>query len=297
MIKDSLKAVGGSARDLFGDRGGLALLNALYLLLLASVYLFFSTGVANAWQLVVSAATALAAPLLFLVLQAAAANSAVGGRAGFVALLRRALRDFLKVLLLALPVVALAVGLFYLLGWLEGPPKPEAAAATPTTFGPSGVSPGPKPEPLRWREAVFSSLWILSLGVFVPLVAAHLWLSAARAGLGATLKGIHRVVGRAFAPRSLLVYVVGMFVFALMPYFVLFTRTPVSNGWAELALFGLRLALAFVFTLWGWTITLGALARVTPPATAAIEGAAVEGAATDETPPPAATGGEALQQG
>jgi hypothetical protein len=55
-----------------------------------------------------------------------------------------------------------------------------------------------------------------------------------------------------------------------MPYFVLFTRTPVSNGWAELFLFGLRIVLAFVLTLWGWAITLGALARVTPDAAAPV---------------------------
>jgi hypothetical protein len=83
----------------------------------------------------------------------------------------------------------------------------------------------------------------------------------------ATLKGFHRVSGRAFAPRSVLVYAVGLFLFGLMPYFVLFTRTPFASGWSELTLFGLRLALAFVLTLVGWVATLGALARVTPPET------------------------------
>jgi hypothetical protein len=124
---------------------------------------------------------------------------------------------------------------------------------------------GPRPSPLHWQEALVSSLWLLLLGFALPLTAAHLWLSAARDGLGATLKGLHRVVGRAFAPRSVLVYAVGLFVFGLTPYFVIYTRTAVSNGWAELLLFGLRLALAFTLTLCGWVITLGALARVMPP--------------------------------
>jgi hypothetical protein len=260
MIKDSFNAIGDAARDLFRNWGGLALINALYLALLVSAYLFFSTGVANAWQLTLSALTALAAPLLFFVLQSAVANFAQGD-AGFVPLARRSLRDFLKVLLLSLPVIALAFALVWLLyklpGWL-----PKVVEAAPHTLSRGALE--AKPEPLYWQNALVSWLWLLLLGIFLPLLAAHLWLAAARDGLAATLKRIHRVTARAFAPQSLLIYVVGLFVFGLMPYFILFTRTSVSNGWVELLLFALRLALAFVFTLWGWTITLGALARTMP---------------------------------
>jgi len=256
MIKDSLKALGNSARDLFRNWRGLALLNVLYFALLVCVYFFFATGVATGGQLVVSALTALLAPLLFFVLQSAAANF-VWPDVTFGALLRRTLRDFLKVLLLALPLIALAVGLIYLLGKLQAHlPKIEEA---PHAY--VAAQHAEPPSPLHWQDALVSSLWLLLLGIILPLVAAHLWLSAARDGLVFTLKRIHRVTARAFAGQSVLIYVVGFFVFGLMPYFVLYTRTSVSNGWAELTLFGLRLALAFVFTLWGWTITLGALAR------------------------------------
>ena len=181
-----------------------------------------------------------------------------------------------KVLLLALPLIGLAVLFVYLLGRFEGwlPKIEEAPHAYATATGDL------KPAPLYWQTALVSTLWLLLLGFLLPLAAAHLWLSAARAGLAATLRNIHRVLGRAFAGRSVLVYAVGLFVFGLMPYFVLFTRTPVSNGWTELFLFGLRLALAFVLTLWGWAITLGALARVTPGGEAPV---VVEPA----TPPPA----------
>ncbi len=116
----------------------------------------------------------------------------------------------------------------------------------------------------------------------LPLVAAHLWLSAARDGLGATLKALHRVVGRAFAARSVLVYALGLFVFGLTPYFVIYTRTSFSNGSAELLIFGLRLAIAFALTLTGWVIMLGALARVTPPLT----GASIPAEPLPAPPPP-----------
>ena len=261
MIKEALAALGNSARDLFRNWRMLLLLASLYALLLASVYLFFATGVANAWQLVVTAATAVAAPLLLLLLEAASVNAALPD-ATAAGVARRAPRDVLKVLLLALPVVALAVLVYYLLdklpGWL---PRVEEAPA----HAAAGVVVGERPVPLHWQEALTSSLWLLLLGFALPLLAAHLWLAAAREGLGATLRGLHRVAGRAFAPRSVLVYALGLFVFGLTPYFVVYTRTAVANSSAELLVFGLRLALAFALTLVGWVITLGALARVTPP--------------------------------
>jgi hypothetical protein len=277
MIKDSLKAIGDSARELFRNWRGLLLLSALYFVMLTCCYVFFSTGQANAWQLVVSALTALAAPLLFFVLQAAVANFALPGRT-FGALVRGTLGDFLKVLLLSLPLIALGVLFVYLLGKLQGYlPKAEEV---PHAY--VSATAEPKPLPLHWPDALASSLGLVLLGILLPLVAAHLWLSTARDGLLMTLKKIHRVVGRAFVPQSVLVYSVGLFVFGLMPYFIIFTRTPVSNGRAELFLFGLRLALAFVFTLWGWTITLGALARTTHSTEAPVVEAA--GGETPEGP-------------
>jgi hypothetical protein len=275
MIKDSLKALGASARDALGNWRGLLLLSALYAALLACIYLFFSTGVANVWQLVVSAATALAAPVLFIVLQAALVNFAQPGTT-FGALARRTLRDFLKVLLLALPLAALAVLFIYLLATLQ-------AHLPSVNEAPHGFVPATgeeKPAPLLWQNALVSTLWLVLLGVLLPLAAAHLWLSTARDGLAATIRRVHRVVGRAFAPQSVLVYAIGLFVFGLTPYFVIYTRTSVSNSWAELMLFGLRLALAFILTLWGWAITLGALARLTPPLTEA------PAAADTPAPPP-----------
>jgi hypothetical protein len=263
MFKESFAALGASARDLFRNWRGLLLVAAVYVLLLLSVYYFFAVGVANAWQLFVTALTAAAAPLLFFLFQTAAANAALpDSTAGRV--LRRAPRDFAKVLLLSVPVAVFAVLFVYLLfklqGWLPKVDEPPHVALA------SGVS-GERPAPLHWQDALQSSLWLLLLGVLLPLTAAHLWLSAARVGMTATLKGFHRVVGRAFLPRSVFVYAVGLFLFGLMPYFVLFTRTSLTNGWAELTVFGLRLAFVFGLTLVGWLVTLGALARVTPPET------------------------------
>ncbi len=282
MFKDSLKALGESAREAFRGWRGLLLLAAVYAALLASVYYFFATGLATGWQIAYGTVlVGLAAPLLLLLLLSAAANAALPGAARG-GLLRRAVRDLPKVLLLALPVAGLAVLFAYLLGKLPGwlPRVEELPHSYVSATGEA------KPVPLRWQEALASTLWLVLLGFALPLLAAHLWLAAAREGLKATLKGLHRVVGRAFAPRSVLVYAVGLFLFGLMPYFVLFTRTSLTNGWAELTVFGLRLALAFVLTLVGWVVTLGALARVTPPEEGAP--AAAEPAPAEPAPEPVA---------
>jgi hypothetical protein len=288
MIKDSLKAIADSTRDALRGWPGLVLLSALYLALLACVYEFFSTMQATVWQLVVTGATALAAPLLLFVLLAATVNFALPDSKTVGAVARRALRDFAKVFLLALPVVGLGWLFYYLLGKLqESLPKIQVGLPTMEEAPRAIISAtaGSRPAPLHWQEALMSCLWIVLFGVVLPLLASHLWLSAARDGLGPTLKRIHRVAARAFAPRSVLVYLVGFFVFALVPYFVLYTRPPVSNGWAEMSIFGARLVFVFVLTLLGWTITLGALARATPGDASAAEVAPAEPPRTEAPPP------------
>ncbi|HKG14885.1 MAG TPA: hypothetical protein VKB12_16280 [Pyrinomonadaceae bacterium] len=291
MIKDSLNAIADSTRATLRGWRGLLVLASLYLVPCACVYLFFSTGQATAWQLVLSGLTALAAPLLLLVLIAATANFALPERQAAGKVARGGLRDSWKVLLLAVPVAALGWLFLYLLGKLQGvlPNIEDAPRAIVNATAES------RPTPLHWQEALMSWLWIILFGVVLPLLAAHLWLGVARDGLKATLKRIHRVSARAFAPRPVLAYTLGFFVFALLPYFVLYTRTSVTNGWAELLMFGLRLAVAFVLTLVGWTITLGALARTTPPEALAPEVAPEAPPPAEASPaPPPSVAGEAV---
>jgi hypothetical protein len=96
----------------------------------------------------------------------------------------------------------------------------------------------------------------------LPLVAVHSWLAASRGGVGQVFKGIGRVIARALAPRSALIYAVGLIVFAVIPYFLIVPRTPAKNPWVDMTLLGARLALALLFILVGWVVTLGALSRL-----------------------------------
>ena len=285
MFKDAFTAIGGATRDLFKDWGALVLLTALYGVLLVAIYWFFATGVATAWQLALSAILFALAPVLFFVLQAAVASHAAGAtRAGEV--LRRALRDSWKILLVSLPFIALAVLCWYLLNKLQAQFPVTAEEATRVVPPSAGPRAAPPPLPLRWQDVSFSALRLLLVGVLLPLAGVTLWLAVARDGLVSALKNVHRVTARAFAPRSVLVYAVGLFLFGMMPYFVIYTTTPIKNGWGELLLFGLRLAIAFVLTIWGWAVTLGALAKLMPGGELAHGGETAPVGAAPVTPPP-----------
>jgi hypothetical protein len=100
----------------------------------------------------------------------------------------------------------------------------------------------------------------LALGLVLPLAAIHLWLATARDGLIAAIKKTGQLLARAFAPQSVLIYVAGFLIFAVVPYFLLFRTTPNKHAWLEIILLSIRLAAVFALTLVGWVITVKAIA-------------------------------------
>lgn len=262
MTKEVLSALASAARGLLRDWRVLLALAVLYAALIAACGLFITTREATAWQLFVTAATAAAIPLLLCVVLAGGALYAAGERRA-LAVVTGALRGFWKVALLGLPVLALVVLTVWGMNKLETKvrhdPRTEAQETFTSDEGESETESGEKKRPpVRWKYVFVSALRLLLLGVVLPLAAAQLFIGAARGGLGAGL----RRLGRAFAPRSVLTYAVGMIVFALLPYFLFNQRTPASAGWLELTLLSLRLGLVFLLTLGGALMTMTALARV-----------------------------------
>jgi hypothetical protein len=269
MTKNVLASIFAAARDLLRHPRAFALLVALYLALILACFFFITTREATLWQLFVTAASALLVPLLFFAVQAAGASYAVGER-GAAGLLRRTARTFGKVLVVSLPLILLTVLAVYLLNKLENRVQltPEERARTEYAMSASesesesdsaSTESRPKP-PVRWKYLFVSALRLLVLGVFLPLAAIHLWLAVARDGLFAAFARFHRHLARAFSARSVLTYGVGMIVFALIPYFLITKRTPVSSNTLELLIFGVRMLLAFTLMLFGWVMTMSALA-------------------------------------
>ena len=80
-----------------------------------------------------------------------------------------------------------------------------------------------------------------------------------REGLGGAIRRIGTHLARAFAPQSVLIYIVGFVVFGVLPYLLLFKPTPTSKVWLEISLLVVRLGVVFALTLFGWVITVWAL--------------------------------------
>ena len=106
----------------------------------------------------------------------------------------------------------------------------------------------------------------------------HKWIEVTRNDLKTLFaggaKGILKRIGRgcayAFSSNSVLTYALGLIVFVLIPYALLFVPLKIKGNKTEFAVFILRLVLVFVFTLFGWIVTVGALAKL-PRETAAVD--------------------------
>lgn len=244
MLNEIIRSIAAAARNLFSNWRTLSLLVLLYAALLLALYWFVTTGVATVWQVVLTFALIVIAPLLFFLLQALSVSYATG-ELTTGAWLKRALRDWWKLLLVSLPLVLLAIGLTLL--FEKGAVKLEDRAHE------GGA---------KFLLTAFSVLRFVVLYIALPLMAIQLWIAASREGLGAALKRVWRNLVRALSLRSLLTYLTGFVIFAVIPYFLFFTRTPAKNAWLEMSLLGMRLMMALMIIFFGWVVTVGALARI-----------------------------------
>ena len=248
-----------AVRELFRHWGALLTMIALYLAMLGAIYLFFVTREATIGQLLLSFLLAILAPILFLIIQTMAARYREDSGSVWK-LLASSARDFWKLLVIALPLILLAVLAVYLFDKIE-PNAPastirEAVRATPA---PRLVT--PKPQPVHWQSILITTLEYLIFCLVLPLAAIHLWIATACDGLKQTFKRSARIVGRAFAPPSVVTYAIGFVFFAVVPYFLIVTKTPVNSAWLDAGLLVARLLLAVLFSLIGWVVTVGAHRR------------------------------------
>ena len=118
MIKRIFHSLTSALRELFRRWGALLILLGLYLAMLGAIYEFIATREATVGQLFLSVLFALAAPILFLVIQTMAARYNQGSQRSW-GLLGGSARDFWKLLVISLPLILIAVLAFYLFGKIE----------------------------------------------------------------------------------------------------------------------------------------------------------------------------------
>jgi hypothetical protein len=258
----------------------LAILAALYAVLLASLYGFISIREATLWQVSLTMLLLVLIPLEFFVLQAAILQHARIQKFHW----GQILRDAIKLAVVTIPIILLGFLIQYLLNkWQAHYLAPEPPLILP------GAKP-PAPLPVHWPSVLFATARLLLLGVVLPLVTIHLWIetvardvrSSFSGGVKPVFQRIGNALARAFQSDSVLTYALGLIVFVLVPYAVLFMRIPIKGNKTEFAVFILRLLLVYLFTLMGWIVTVNTLTKIEPPPTepvSAIQPAQVEAAA------------------
>jgi hypothetical protein len=250
-----------TTRSILTNPKVLAILAVLYALLLATLYGFISIREATVWQVATTFAFLVLIPIEFFLLQAAILQRARLPKFNWAQILR----DAIKIAVVTIPIVLLGFLIQYLLNkWQAHYPAPDLLLTLP------GAKTPPAPPPLHWPTVLFATVRLLLLGVALPLAAIHLWIEAAdrdvRSSLGGGFKTVLRRFGnalaRAFAFDSVLTYALGLIVFVLVPYAILFVPIQPKGNKTDFVVFIARLLLVYLFTLIGWVVTLTTLAKI-----------------------------------
>lgn len=237
-IRGALAAVVETARRAVFNWKTVSMGYLLFGLLLWLVWLFLTMREATTTQVVLGLVLCPAMILLlFFVLQSLGLRAMRIG-AGPIDKLRQSLGDFWRLLLVTIPlaliVLLVLLGLEQLAGLLGD----------------------------RIGEAVIGRVGTVFL-LLVPLWAIHVWITTVRMGLRQGVRAIRSRLPRVFAPSGLLVYLVIVGITAGLASACFFVRTPVTNEWLELSIFGVRVAIGLTIVYLGWLMTLGALGELT----------------------------------
>jgi len=253
-IKQFVEAI----RELLTKPRALAILAALYAVLLATLYGFISIREATMWQVAITFVFLVLIPIEFFVLQSAILHHTRAPKFHWPQIVRGAI----KLAVITIPIVLLGFLVNYLLNkWQAHYPAPQPLLILPGARTPAA------PQPLHWP-----TVRLLLLGVVLPLAAIHLWIEAAAQDVRSLFSGRARTVlqrmanaiARAFAFDSVLTFALGLVIFVLVPYAVLFLGRPPKGNKTDFAVFIVRLLLVFLFTLIGWIVTLTVLAKLEP---------------------------------
>jgi len=258
-----------TTKSLLTNPKAFGLLKILYALLLATLLGFIRVREATVWQVVLTMLLLVLIPIEFFVLQAAILQHARADKFRWAQMIR----DAIKLAVVSIPFIVLGCAIYYLLNkWQAHYPAPDPVLTFPPSKGP------PASPPLHWPTVLFATLRCLLLGIALPLATIHLWIEVTAQDLRASLDGgaktvlqrIGNTLAGAFAFDSVLTYGLGLIVFVLVPYAVLFVRIPAKGTKTDFAVFIAQLLLAYSFTLIGWIVTLTTLARSTSAASPAV---------------------------
>ena len=242
----------------FANPGALLVFAIIYAFLLVASYIFISIREATIVQVFVTYGLMILIPIGFFFFQAAIINRELDQKFRWGVILV----DALKFLAVTIPVLLLAWLIYYLLNKISLRYPAPVVIAPPVH--PNAPPPAPIRPPIHWPSLIFSTLRFVLFGAALPLAAIHLWIAVAGGEFRTSIKRIGLALTRAFSADSVLIYGLGLIIFFVLPYITLVPVFTIGGNKTEFIVFGMRLLLAFVFSLIGWVSMLMALTRTAP---------------------------------
>jgi hypothetical protein len=242
----------------FANPGALLVFATIYAFLLVACYIFIWIREATVVQVFITYGLMLLIPIGFFFFQSSIINRVLDQKFRW----RVILIDALKFLVVTIPVLLLVWLLYYLLNKISARYPAPVVVAPP--FNPAGPPAPPITPPCHWPSLIFSTLRFVLFGAVLPLAAIHLWIAVAGGEFRTSFRRIGSALARAFSADSVLIYGLGLIVFVVLPYVILVPIFNISGNKTEFIVFGLRLLLAFLFSLIGWVSMLTALTRTAP---------------------------------
>ena len=254
----TLKLWFSTLKNTLTDLPALAVFALVYALLVAAFFKFIWTREATVWQVFITYVLMVLIPALFFIFQATIIDRVRDQKFRWGAILIDAVKFFVA----TIPILLLAWLVSYLLNkWQLRYPAPTLPSL-PIAAGP------PTAQPPHWPSLIFATLRFVLLGVALPLATIHVWIAIAGgevralfAGGATSFKRIGTALARAFASESVLIYALGLVIFFVIPYAILFVPFTPKGNKTDFALFVLRLLLSFIFSFIGWVVTISALTR------------------------------------
>ena len=268
MLRNILNALTSAVRTLFGNWQTVAAFVVLYAAFIFALYLFFTTSEANIWKIALSILLTIVLLILFFTLQVMGVNYSAQ-EYKLSTLLTQSVREFWKLLVLTLPLIILAGLVIWSVNKLGTSVTTGIREAAMSAGAEAKIKAGE--ERIKTLELITTIVTALLIYFIVPLFSIHLWITTLHDGIRQTLKSFGRIILRAFAPRSVLTYLLGFLMFGVIPYFIITTQAPLKNLWLNLSVLGLRITLALLIGLLGWVVTVGTLKLLTTENTGVVE--------------------------
>ena len=211
----------------------------VYLLLIGMIWLFVTTREATIADLLITFVSAILVVTLFFLLQAIAVG--YGDGLHLKALVAGLMRDAAKLLVVSLPVIALAVIVNLM-----------ANRLTPEPFEPENF----------FSRTLLPAIKVIVFWLILPLLAIRLWIVTARHGLRAAYARIGRTFLDSFAPGRVLTFVLVAAITGAIAYLLIYQKTTINREWIEISVLAARIALAAIVIFLGWLVGIRALSEL-----------------------------------